>query len=410
MEDGKMFTILKTKNVGMENEARDFLKELIKIPSPSTHEKEVAEAVYNKMNELNYDDVYRDSAGNVIGVIRGFEKEPTVVLNSHLDTVPLNLDKWNHDPYAGTEEGNKIYGAGATDCKGGLVAQIFAGELLKRSLLPFKGNLVVAATVAEENGCSIGVKTLINETLPSLELNPDSFILGEPTNLGLFYGHDGRVEIDIKIEGNDSSQVDHCARNICKNFTSDRVGASKNHEISISNPEFKHRQNLEQASIHLEKKLHAGEDASSAAAWIKNEATLVANGNSAVAVQVEVVEDVQQLYSGKKTVVKHIVNAWQTDPFHSVMERARQSLAAAGCEVKPGKWVLGQAGMGTAGGVISNEFKIPVIGYGPGNENQAHQPDEYVELNKVFECIYGTASIVHGIIGIPVFGWTSDEI
>jgi acetylornithine deacetylase/succinyl-diaminopimelate desuccinylase-like protein len=66
--------------------------------------------------------------------------------------------------------------------------------------------------------------------------------------------------------------------------------------------------------------------------------------------------------------------------------------------------------MGTAGSVLTNEFKIPTIGYGPGCEDQAHARDESVEVEKIRMAAYGTASIAHGLVGIPVCGWTSDEI
>jgi acetylornithine deacetylase/succinyl-diaminopimelate desuccinylase-like protein len=66
--------------------------------------------------------------------------------------------------------------------------------------------------------------------------------------------------------------------------------------------------------------------------------------------------------------------------------------------------------MGTSGGVILNEFSVPTIGYGPGNEDLAHQPGEYLETEKLTEAVYGTAVMVHGLVGVPVFGWTLDEI
>jgi len=66
--------------------------------------------------------------------------------------------------------------------------------------------------------------------------------------------------------------------------------------------------------------------------------------------------------------------------------------------------------MGTAGGVLTRDFNIATVGYGPGEEAMAHSPNESIDLNKLSECVYGTAAIVHSLIGIPVFGWTSDEI
>ena len=49
-----------------------------------------------------------------------------------------------------------------------------------------------------ENGASIGVRGLIEQTLPELKLKPDYAILGEPTGLGLYYGHDGWIEVDLQ--------------------------------------------------------------------------------------------------------------------------------------------------------------------------------------------------------------------
>ena len=58
----------------------------------------------------------------------------------------------------------------------------------------------------------------------------------------------------------------------------------------------------------------------------------------------------------------------------------------------------------------SSEFHVPTIGYGPGSEDLAHASTNTWRSAKITEAVYGTAAIVHGLIGIPVFGWTSDEI
>jgi acetylornithine deacetylase/succinyl-diaminopimelate desuccinylase-like protein len=108
--------------------------------------------------------------------------------------------------------------------------------------------------------------------------------------------------------------------------------------------------------------------------------------------------------------VKRVTHAWSTDPFSPLLSRARQSLAAAGCAVRPGKWKLSRLGMGTSGSVLCNEFHIPTIGYGPGREEEAHSQGESVEIAKIVECTYGTAAMAHGLVGIPVFGWIPDEI
>jgi len=53
---------------------------------------------------------------------------------------------------------------------------------------------------------------------------------------------------------------------------------------------------------------------------------------------------------------------------------------------------------------------VPTLGYGPGREEDAHTINENVEVENLGEAVYGTAAIVHRLIGVPVFGWTSDDI
>ena len=137
---------------------------------------------------------------------------------------------------------------------------------------------------------------------------------------------------------------------------------------------------------------------------------VLARSAGSVAVQVAVRTENQRLYTGQVTEVRHVTHAWAADPFHPLMERSRQALAAAGCPVRPGKWILGRLGMGTAGGVLLDEFSIPTIGYGPGVETKCHTPNESVSEARIVEAVYGTAAIAHALIGVPVCGWTSDEI
>jgi acetylornithine deacetylase/succinyl-diaminopimelate desuccinylase-like protein len=180
--------------------------------------------------------------------------------------------------------------------------------------------------------------------------------------------------------------------------------------MSIGRPTYNDRSGFRTVDIPVAKRIRQNENVEEAVSWLNHEVGMLLQQEQKVAFKIGVVSEQQQLYNGTKTIVKRITHAWQTDPYSTLLERARQSLSAAGCNVRTGKWQLGRLGMGTAGNILATEFKTPVIGYGPGNEEMAHSPDEYVELKKIYECIYGTAAIVHGLIGIPVCGWTSDEI
>ena len=289
-----MYDWLQRKVEDLRDDVIAFAGELVRTPSPSLKETDVAGLVEAQMNELGYDKVLADDVGNMVGIMFGRAAEPTLLLSCHMDSTRSGGDRLpdKHPRGAGIENGY-LYGVGASDCKGGLAAQIFAGGALKKGFLPFKGNLIVAATVAGADNESNGVRHLMRETLPSLELNPTYALLGEPTDLALYWGNE--------------------------------------------------------------------------------------NGSS----------------------------PWSIDPYHPLMERARQALAAAGCEVHTGKWH--QARMVTTGSILTGEFKVPTIGYGPGNENTPNAPRERVSLKQIVRGVYGVAVIVHSVIGIPVYGWTCNE-
>jgi acetylornithine deacetylase/succinyl-diaminopimelate desuccinylase-like protein len=326
-----------------------------------------------------------------------------------MDTVPCReADGWTHSPYSATVADGCLYGLGAADCKGGLAAQIYAGALLKRSLLPLRGKLVVAATVAEENGCSVGMRALIERTLPELNLVPSFAVLGEPTGMRLYYGHDGWVEMDIQIEGSNPFHVDDAARAVFKDCSSRLSGEPG--LFNLHRPQFQNSGAVRRAVVQVDHRLRASDTVGSVIARTQHEAMTAAQTTGNVAVAVTVRQEQQKLYTGQTTMVRRVVQAWSIDPFHPLMERSRQVLAAAGLDGKPGKWELGKMGMGTAGGVLTHEFQIPTIGYGPGSENMAHAANESVSIANLSQSVYGTAAIVHSLVGIPVFGWSSDDI
>ena len=208
-------------------DALAFAKELIRTPSPSLQESDVARLVEDQMQALGYDKVFADEYGNVVGIMLGRQGESTVLLSSHMDTADAGeAAAWQDSPFSGEVRDDVLHGLGASDCKAGLAAQIYAGALLKRSLLPLRGNLVVAATVSEEQGGSPGLRHLMRDTLPSLDMQPDYAILGEPTALSIYYGHDGSATFEVLIEGPDSFQVNDATHAVFENFRGQYAAAA----------------------------------------------------------------------------------------------------------------------------------------------------------------------------------------
>jgi acetylornithine deacetylase/succinyl-diaminopimelate desuccinylase-like protein len=409
-----MYDLLRSRALGLSEPALDLARSLIKTPSVSLDEAQVSNLTERAMRAFGFDRVIRDDYGNVLGILFGKEAGPTALLVSHMDTVPvISPESWQFSPWSATTNGTRLHGVGSADCKGGLVAQLFAAVALKRSLLPLRGNLVVAATVAEENGASVGLRALIEETLPALNLVPEYAILGEPTDLGLYYGHEGFADLDIQVQGRDLFSVSDAGKAIFDDFTVNGAAGRHNNgkeHLAVSAPRLETSDRNPRAVVRMTRRLLQGEAVNDIIAQTKYCALASARGAGSVGVDVDLAQEQQRLGTGQTRTVARVTKPWCTDPFGPLSARAHDALSAAGCAVKPGQWTLNRLGMGTAGGTLVNDYRIPTIGYGPGTEQAAHALDEYIEIPDLAEAIYGSAAIVHALIGVPVYGWTADEI
>src|SRR3989338_3347801 len=97
-------------------------QKLIRINSenPPGDESKIAGFVKGYLNNLGlktktYE--FKKRRINVVGLLEGRNKKHSLLLTPHLDTVPAGRS-WHFDPFSGKIHGNKIYGLGATDCKG----------------------------------------------------------------------------------------------------------------------------------------------------------------------------------------------------------------------------------------------------------------------------------------------------
>lgn len=397
-----MYSLLREKAAGYESSLIQFAQKLVSIPSDHNIEEDlVGETVASTMDSLGYDKVFKDSFGNVAGCIFGRNYSPTLLLVSHMDAI--------HVPYDGVEnrvrvEGDALYGYGASDSKGGLAAQVFAGRLLKESI-PMYGNLIVVATVAEQGGCSIGIRHFLKDTLPSLGLKPSFAILGEPTDLGLYYGHEGWVSIEIKISGQSVDDVEHAASELytfLNKSSANALSDSENiEEILITKPEIEESADQKRALIKITHRLRNKNEILHLLCRFRETARLVCKPYKALSTSTGICRRVLHSKKGASHVVRQFSLPWATDPLNSNFEEARLALRTADCVVRGGTWHLGRLGMGTAGNVLTEMYGIPTIGYGPGSEMASQGSDDYVTIENIKDAFYGTAVIAHRITGVP---------
>lgn len=119
---------------------------------------------------------------------------PILEFCGHLDVVPCEGD-WTHDPLSAADEGERIYGRGACDMKGGVAAMCAAAILLHRSADPKKGTLRLSF-VADEEHANLGMHAFLG-----CHEAADLSILGEPTELHVAVAHRGVARFYINLLG-----------------------------------------------------------------------------------------------------------------------------------------------------------------------------------------------------------------
>lgn len=138
-----------------------------------------------------------DNRPNVMACLQGGGAGPSLLFTGHIDTVGLCEDElWQHRPFAGDFDGESIFGLGAFDMKGGLVAGMMAIRCLVELGVRLTGSLYFESVVDEEYGGA-------NATLAGRLRYPhiDGAILMEPTNLRIANGHLNTSVWNLAVRG-----------------------------------------------------------------------------------------------------------------------------------------------------------------------------------------------------------------
>ncbi len=151
--------------------------------------KELLES--GKLDILNY-----KNRPNLVATLKGKGGGKSLLLNGHIDTVtvePENL--WTYPPFGADVVDGHIYGRGASDMKGGLVASLCAIQALIGVGAPLKGDLLFSSVVNEEHSGN-GILSLICKGL-----KPDAAIVNEPSKKNIYIATPGDVYWEVTLDG-----------------------------------------------------------------------------------------------------------------------------------------------------------------------------------------------------------------
>ncbi|CAM4006646.1 M20 family metallo-hydrolase [Flavobacterium weaverense] len=185
----------------LTQESIALLKSLIETPSFSSEEDQTAILIENWFTQN--DIPFERENNNVWAFNKHFDKnKPTLLLNSHHDTVKPNQG-YTNDPFNAFIENGKLFGLGSNDAGGCLVSLLATFvHFYPAEILPY--NIVIVASAEEESSGKKGLNSVLKH-LPEL----DCAIVGEPTLMQLAVAEKGLLVLDVIVKGTAS----HAAHN-----------------------------------------------------------------------------------------------------------------------------------------------------------------------------------------------------
>jgi len=363
------------------------IQKLIQIKSYSGEEKDIVEFIVSKMNEYGFDEAYHDGFGNAIGKIGNGPLK--IMFDAHIDTVKVTeTENWTHSPFGGEIVDGKLYGRGAVDEKPAMAGFLIAGKALKEiygNEMPF--TLYIVGSVLEEDADGYPLYHIIQNE----KIVPDFVLLGEPTDLQVYRGQRGRMEVKITTTGK-SAHGAHNQKGVNAIYKMAPIIA----EIEKLDKKLKPKQPLGKGSItvsqiiskapslcsvsdfceiHIDRRMTIGENKNSV---IKELKEIVKKHKSDAKVSIPDVKGIS--WKGTKFCQEAYFPTWVYDEKHplvdAAMKASKQSIGKAKC----GVWSFSTNGVATAG-----HFGIPTIGFAPSKEELSHSSKEVLVLNDLLK-------------------------
>jgi len=373
-----------------------FLRDMIAIPSVSSQEKTVIERIKKEMETIGFDVITIDPMGNILGRI-GHGKR-IIAFDAHVDTVDVgNPDLWEVDPFKGKLENGVIYGRGASDMEGGMAAITYAGKILKEIGVPEDVSVYVVGSVQEEDCDGLPWQYIVNED----KLQPDLVVITEPTNLNIYRGHRGRMEIEVETTGISCHgampergvnaiyrmapiirEIEQLNERLAKDEFLGK-GTVTISQICSSSPSL--CSVADGCTIHLDRRLTAGETDESALREIKDLPSF--KKNEAL---VRILEYDTPSYTGLRYPTRKYYPTWYFEEEHPAIQSAMRSYKNIfRQQPKVDKWTFSTNGVATAG-----MFGIPTVGFGPCNEIYAHSPQDQCPVDHLTKAMMFYAQLV----------------
>ena len=314
-----------------------------------------------------------DGKANLIatlGTLNTASRHGGLILAGHTDTVPYDEDRWQHDPFKLSEDNGKLYGLGTSDMKAFLALAIEAAVTFKAS--EYKQPLIILATSDEETTMA-GAKALVDASKPKARYA----VIGEPTGMKPIRMHKGIMMEAVRITGlaghSSNPAYGHNALEAMHTVIAElliwRNELQQQYtnglfEVPVPTMNFGHIHGGDNPNricgaceLHIDIRPLPGMDLSTLRSELNARLQKVMPEHGFKL-------ETRPLFSG--------IPAMET-PAESALVKAAEKLTGVDS---------GSVAFGTEAPYLT-ELGIDTIVLGPGNIDQAHQPDEYIDLDRI---------------------------
>lgn len=384
-------------NTTFKQEVINLCQDLIRKSSYSGYEQNVADILKTYMQKNNFDKVFTDKYGNIIGCIKGNRPGPKILFDGHIDTVPVaNELEWTYPPFAAEIHDDKIYGRGTSDMKGAVAAMCVAAKYFKEDFgNDFAGELYIAGVVHEE--CFEGVAS--REV--SKNIKPDYVIIGEASNLNIKIGQRGRAEIIVETFGKSCHSANpekgiNAVYKMAKVIEAINTLEPPHHDIlgdgileltDIKSSPYPGASVVpDYCCATYDRRLLVGETKESVLDPIKKLLLEMMAKDSTLNVKVSYSVGKEKCYTNNEITGERFFPGWLYDKNDEFVQKAYVQLKNNGFNPE-----ITQYNFCTNGSHYAGEAHIKTFGLGPSKENLAHTANEYIEINqliKAVQCYY----------------------
>ena len=390
------------KAAAYRDQTAELLGRIIRVPAFSCTEKERIALLEKMCHEAGLAEVRIDGLGNLLARVGSGPKK--LVIDAHIDTVETgDKSQWKRDPFSGTVEEGLVYGRGASDQLGGAASMITAGRILTELGYAGKFSVWFAFTVMEEDCDGLCWKYLIEKE----GFKPDFFVSTEPTSCRLYRGHRGRMEIEARFKGlachgsapergkSAAYMASRAALAIEKlngELEPDDDGFLGKGTITVSRVEVRGPSLCavpDQGLIYMDRRLTWGESMELAVGQV--ERAIAAAGVEGALVSVPRYD--KPSWKGTVHPQELYFPTWKMPADHPLVKAGLETYKGLfAAEPVVDKWTFS-----TNATAVCGRYKLPSIGFGPGDENQAHAPNERTRAADLEKCAAFYAALPYAL-------------